>query len=305
MKEVRDVPVLVTAFNRPHLLRGLLDSLRAWRPRTVYFAVDGPRVDVPNDRDLVAACRSEIRNVDWGADVHTLFQENNLGCGSAISTAISWFFANVEAGIILEDDVVPQAAFAEYAYFLLHHFRHEPQVLTLSGTTWLPNTNPGLTGTYLYSRFPQVWGWATWRDRWLDYEYDISGWRHYLDLRKRYEIFGADWIANLMWARRFNQVADGRVDTWDYQLVYLALRTSRFTVLPRVSLVHNVGFAKDATHTRTAPSIPLATGKAPKTWTPTDPLFDPRLDRWIQKNAYGSSPAKILMDLSKRMAKTS
>ena len=40
-------------------------------------------------------------------EVQTLFQESNLGCGLGVSTAITWFFANEERGIILEDDIIP------------------------------------------------------------------------------------------------------------------------------------------------------------------------------------------------------
>ena len=36
-----------------------------------------------------------------------LFREENLGCGKAVSSALTWFFDHVEQGIILEDDCIP------------------------------------------------------------------------------------------------------------------------------------------------------------------------------------------------------
>lgn len=40
-----DVAVLLLAFNRPERLAVCVDRLRSVRPRRVYIAVDGPRMD--------------------------------------------------------------------------------------------------------------------------------------------------------------------------------------------------------------------------------------------------------------------
>ena len=49
-----------------------------------------------------------ITNVDWDCDVKKLYRQKNLGCKIAMSNAITWFFENVEEGIILEDDCLKE-----------------------------------------------------------------------------------------------------------------------------------------------------------------------------------------------------
>ena len=98
-----DEPLLIIGFNRPDHMRVLIERLREIEPRNIYLAIDGPRSDRPDDREMVERCRNLVDEIDWEVDVQTLFQEDNLGCGLGVSTAISWFFDHEERGIILED----------------------------------------------------------------------------------------------------------------------------------------------------------------------------------------------------------
>ena len=102
------MPVLLIVFNRPDTTRQVFGAIRCAQPRQLFVAADGPREGVGADEALCAAARRVATAVDWDCDVQTLFREGNLGCGLGPSLAISWFFDNVEAGIIFEDDCVPQ-----------------------------------------------------------------------------------------------------------------------------------------------------------------------------------------------------
>ncbi|HEY7823002.1 MAG TPA: hypothetical protein VIG24_09225, partial [Acidimicrobiia bacterium] len=99
-------PVLIIAFNRPDHLKVLIERLREVQPRSIYLAVDGPRG--PQDEAQVRECQALASTIDWTEDVHTQFQDSNLGCGNGVTAAITWFFDNVGRGIILEDDIIPE-----------------------------------------------------------------------------------------------------------------------------------------------------------------------------------------------------
>jgi len=107
MTDVRDVPILILAYNRADRLHEVVDALRPCRPRRIFLSVDGPRLGDDADRDKVLATQEVARHIDWDAEVRSHFQPVNLGCGLGVSTGISWFFDEVNEGIILEDDVVP------------------------------------------------------------------------------------------------------------------------------------------------------------------------------------------------------
>jgi hypothetical protein len=207
--------------------------------------------------------------------------------------AISWFFDNVESGIILEDDIRPTREFFTYCNVQLKEWHQDSRILSISSCTDVPVNRLSGTESIRFSRFPQVWGWATWRDRWADYSFEISDWRRQLSMRKQLSAFGFNLWAWIVWHRNLRRVSSGRQDTWDYQWVYLALRTERFTVVPRVSLSENVGWGDDATHTVEVPNRPLVTGPAPGSWSVAQPKFDSKADAWTLRHSYGAS-IKIL-----------
>jgi hypothetical protein len=54
------------------------------------------------------------------------------------------------------------------------------------------------------------------------------------------------------WFTRFDAMYQGKIDTWDYQVVFMAFRQRQFCAVPRVNLISNLGFRADATHTTSA-----------------------------------------------------
>ena len=249
-----DVPVLVLGFNRPDQVRKLIDRLREVNPERIFFAVDGPRSNVETDKDLVAETQSLANEFNWGCEVSTLFQESNLGCAQGVTAGIDWFFTQVSEGIILEDDVIPSESFFQYSSELLDKFRFDQRVWCISGSNRLPTQELSTEFSYRFSTIPQVWGWATWRDRWDSYSLDIQGWRSKgLSHRQLFKTVGYSPAAFLYWSANFELMAKMAVDTWDIQLVNAAMRNKGLTVVPNVNLVENIGWGSEATHTTEVP----------------------------------------------------
>ena len=46
--------------------------------------------------------------------------------------------------------------------------------------------------SYTFSRFTQLWGWASWADRWKHYDVTIPKYKNNLNLLKEYEFFRED-----------------------------------------------------------------------------------------------------------------
>ena len=284
-----DLPILVLGFNRPQLLLGLMETLRQVKPKKLFVALDGPRRESPTDIELVEQSRTCLDTVDSVCDLRTLIREENLGCGRAVSEAISWFFDNVHEGIILEDDIRPHPSFYTYCSEMIDKYRGESRVLSVSGANTVPPQIQRRTDSYRMSSIPQIWGWATWRDRWSEYSFDLNGWSEGWTRRERWQAMGESLPTYFAWTRNFNHIAEGRLDTWDYQLVYLAMRNRKLTTIPRFSLVTNVGFGKNATHTRANAMSPLVLGPPPNLWSCENPTIDIDADRWMIKNVYGYS----------------
>ena len=103
-----DVPILFLVFNRPETTKEVFQRIKDIQPAKLFVAADGPRAGKEGEEEKCEAVRRLILDgIDWPCKVETLFRFHNLGCGNAVSSAITWFFDNVEVGIILEDDTLP------------------------------------------------------------------------------------------------------------------------------------------------------------------------------------------------------
>ena len=231
-------PVLMIGFNRPDLTKGLLDCVRRARPTKLYFAVDGPRKGRQDDVVAVAQVQNIAKEVDWPCDVKTLFRTENLGCGLAVSEAITWFFSEVPYGIILEDDCHPVEFFFEFESELLELYKDDERIGIVSGTNHYGfQTNRG--DTYHFTSHADIWGWGSWARVWKYYSFDIS--QTYM----RIDEIARRFTGNRRMRKRFIAYAQDamiRKSTWDVQLAVMIADRGLLCVTPKKRLVSNLGF---------------------------------------------------------------
>jgi hypothetical protein len=243
---------LLLAFNRPDTTQRVFEAIRAARPPRLYVACDGARADQPGEAQRVRQVQSIVARADWPCSVQTLFRDGNLGCRRAVSSAITWFFEQEAEGIVLEDDCVPGPDFFGFCAQLLARYRDDERVGIVCGTALADLHRLGMLWAeedYVYARYPSVWGWASWRRVWREYDAGMADWQ---ERREDVLALTADPKLRAVQGRLFDRVAQGRIDTWDYQLSYLLWSSQRLAVVPRWNLVENIGFRADATHTRHA-----------------------------------------------------
>jgi len=158
-------PVLFLIFKRLDTTKQVFEQIKKAKPPRLYIAADGPRDYVEGEAEKVKAAREYVlSNIDWNCEVKTLFREKNLGCGKAVSEAITWFFENEEQGIILEDDTVPSQSFFWFCEELLNRYKDEKKVWHIGGTNFQDGIIRG-NGDYYFSALNHIWGWASWVDR--------------------------------------------------------------------------------------------------------------------------------------------
>jgi len=236
-------PLLLVGYNRPEQTAAVLGVLEALRPRVLYAVVDGPK-DSTEDQAKVAAVRDVILNkVTWECDLHLKFRETNLGCGKGMAGALEWFFSENPSGIVLEDDLVPDLTFFSFCEELLERFRDDSRVWGIGGdNSFGAETQDG--ASYGFTRYPLIWGWASWADRWELYDGQLTSWREddvsWLHARER------KYFSRILG----RLVRDGHPDTWDYQLTATVFMENGLWVYPAQNLVTNIGFSDSATHTK-------------------------------------------------------
>ena len=240
-------PVLFLVFNRPDTTQQVFNVIRKARPARLYIAADGPRSDRAGEQEKCEAVRAIATGIDWDCRVETLFRDGNLGCGTAVSEAITWFFSHEEEGIILEDDCLPEPSFFRFVDELLDRYRHDNRIAIISGDNF--QTKPRRDErSYYFSMFNHVWGWASWRRAWRAYDHAMNDWPAIRDGKWLVDALGSISAAEY-WTRLFEATWQGNIDTWDYRWTFAIWREGMISILPKVNLVKNIGFRHDATHT--------------------------------------------------------
>ncbi|HCV42078.1 MAG TPA: hypothetical protein DGH68_01240 [Bacteroidetes bacterium] len=232
-------PVLLLIFNRPETTRAVFEEVRKARPQRLYVAADGPRHHVPGDVKDCAAARDFVAHIDWQCEVRTLLRTENLGCKRAVSSALDWFFEHEEEGIILEDDCVPAPAFFGFCQALLARYRNDERVMMIGGTNHLQDRFQ-TADSYMFSRYFNIWGWASWNRVWKHYDVSMKGWEQKKRERVLDMLYSHKAVKEHL-TRTFDLVARGELDTWDAQLFYCCLFNGGLSIVPRVNLISNIG----------------------------------------------------------------
>jgi hypothetical protein len=297
-----NTPLLLMAWRRPHTLLQLINAIRPVAPSQLFVACDGPRLDIAGELEKVESTRTIIElAIDWPCKLHRLYSPTNLGCRLGPITAINWFFEHVEEGIILEDDCVPHPDFFSFCTTLLERYRMDSRVWCISGDNFQDGRWTG-DGSYYFSRYSHVWGWATWRHCWQHYDSDLAQWpvlrdSDFLDVIFENPLERRYWLE--IWERTYLQNVP--ITWWDYQWSFTCLVNSGLTALPNRNLVSNVGFGPDGVHTTataepTRADSPLGTIKHPEFI-----VRDTLADRYTFDNHFGGLHFKTARRLESRL----
>lgn len=242
-------PILFVIFNRPDTTKRVFEAIQKIKPAKLYIAADGPRSSKEGEAKLCEETRRLTENVDWPCEVYRKYSDNNLGCKKGVSGAISWFFDNVEEGIILEDDCLPNPSFFSFCAELLAKYRSTDKVKMISGDNFQFGKKYG-EASYYFSHFPHIWGWATWRRAWQEYDIEMKTYPEFKKNNHIAQIFKNKKIQKY-WLKIFDKLYENKIDTWDGQLVYSIYNKRGVVILPNVNLISNIGFGENATHTKT------------------------------------------------------
>lgn len=285
-------PILFIVFNRPDTTRVVFDAIRSAKPLKLYIAADAAREDHHTDEERTRAVKEIVSKVDWPCEVQHLYADKNLGCGIAVSNAINWFFRHEEEGIILEDDCVPHPDFFPFIAQMLERFRNDHRVISISGSNL--GYHGAEAGSYLFSRFMNMWGWATWRSRAATIDYSLAKWKNnkhpfwWLHYHLRQHLFDLDLGWYRLWKIKFDKVTEDKKFTWDWQWNYQQLNEGQLSVVPSVNLVSNIGFNEDGTHTKASdnpaaniPTHSLAFPLVHPSEIAPDHLYEEKYVKWV------------------------
>ena len=248
-------PILLITFNRPEHTKRVLTEILKQEPLSLYVCQDGAREGNDNDRikcqevrDVINELTSAYAVAHPNFTLYTLHLPHNYGCGPGPQAGITWFFENVEQGIIMEDDCLPHPDFFGYCEKLLNKYKDDERVQFINSTLYHDRWK--CEGSYGFSHYMVTGAWAAWRSTWQGFDLDLLGvnawkfWRLVLRLTKNQA--EANW-----WYFKVKEIqADkSKKSYWDYQMQIHLFKNNALTIHPRVNLISNIGFDEEGTHT--------------------------------------------------------
>ena len=234
-------PVLVIAYRRPDKISKVLEAIESQGPRRVYLFCDGPASMA--DEHAQSEIAHLASSLGHEFKLATRFEPEHLGLKRAVTAALDWFFSVESLGIILEDDVVPTSEFFLFCDDALEHYRGVKEIQQISGSNIFGNLLKFSVRHFLSARM-EVWGWATWADRWHEF-------RSSEQLPETLSLTPClpNGLAKEL-EHGHRRAESGELDTWDYSWAWYAMTRQRLCLISKVNLTKNIGFDDSATHTR-------------------------------------------------------
>ncbi len=243
---MRTTPVAVFAFNRPNHLERLLDSLirnkSHIKDTPVYLFIDGPRnlsdEKLVNDVSEIAKRKSKSINLEINRS------EINMGLSNSIITGINKVLEVHERIIVLEDDLITNSEFLSFCNRALDLYENNLSVGSIQGYSENVRLNEN-SETY-FQRGADCWGWATWKSRWDNVEWDGEKLLKNLKEHKLEKIF--DYNGAFPYTGMLARQTRGEVDSWAIRWHASMFLDHKLSLYPVVTLIENTGRDGSGTH---------------------------------------------------------
>jgi hypothetical protein len=242
-------PILIVAYKRPDHLVNLLQTFSTSLIDKIYFFVDGPDENPDNVVNYTKVC-SIVHNFKNANHIFLKINTVNLGCKESIESAIDWVLQSEKSVIVLEDDLIIDSNFLNFATKELLNNSCEKSIFGICGSD-VTTINKKDAETYSSIHF-SAWGWATWQDRWQIYRKQNT--KRSMSFLFGLNKFNYNIFYTLYFLYNLKLVKQRKLDTWDFQLSEFLILNNLKLIYPNRNLIINDGFGDGATHTNKLPN---------------------------------------------------
>lgn len=241
-------PVLLFTYKRLDTLRQAVAALQKndmAGSSDLFIFSDAAKKE--EDKNIVGQVRAYLKTITGFRSIHIIEREKNLGLAISIISGTSWVLSTYERAIVLEDDLITTPNFLAFMNAALERYKAETNVFSISGYSFnLKSSSLQYEQDAYFLNRGWSWGWATWKDRWDDVDWEVRSYASFEKneaLRKAFSAGGSD--LNKM----LREQMEGKIDSWAIRWFYHQFRMGGLTLYPVYSKVYNAGFDEFATHT--------------------------------------------------------
>lgn len=240
-------PIVLFGYNKPDTTKRVLSEILKVSPKKLYLILDGPKSYT--DQTSNDETKNIFEKISNEIEIVKDYSNSNLGLKKRFKSGLDKVFNDVSQAIILEDDTLPSQSFFRFCDEMLEKYKDKKEIAQVSGFNYF--TNMKQKSDYYFTTTTDIWGWATWSDRWFRYYNDdlYLEWNH----AKNDKLFIEKFVSKKeydFYYQIFDNAVSGRIDSWEIQWLYSLRKNNMKNIVPDKNLVKNIGFGhENATHT--------------------------------------------------------
>ena len=240
-------PILLMVFIKPETTTKIINKLSEIKPKKLYISINIPQKNNKDEIDKNKKVLDVLKLINWKCKIKYKKRRKYVDAYTSYRDAIKWFFKNEKEGIVLEDDTLPNKSFFKFCSNMLKKYRYDKNISQICGSSF-KNYNK-YNVNYFFSNYNLCWGYATWRRSISDFDENMKNWKMLSKQNHLYKILNNKKFVSY-WTDIFDIQYKKKFRAWDYIWLYSNWAKNKISIIPKKHLVKNIGFVKDATHTK-------------------------------------------------------
>jgi hypothetical protein len=242
-------PICLFTYNRLFETKKTVEALQqnflATQSELFIFS-DGSKT--AHGKEKIQQVRNYLKTITGFKAVTIKESKTNKGLANSIISGVTEIINTFEHIIVLEDDLITAPNFLNFMNSSLTYYKKNNKIFSISGYTLDLSILENLEKDVYLGVRASSWGWGTWRDRWINIDWEV---RDYPDFEKsfirkyKFNRGGSDM------SRMLKNQMQGKIDSWAIRWCYHQFKKNQYSVFPKTSKLISIGFGENATHTKT------------------------------------------------------
>lgn len=240
-------PIALFVYNRPSHTLKTLEALAAndlAKDSTLYIFSDGPKQNADEETlNKINEVRKIIKQKQWYNEVYIKESETNKGLADSIIEGVTTIVNKHGKIIVLEDDIVVGKGFLKYMNSALNFYKNNSKVFHVSA--YMFPVKGKLPLTFFYKQ-TSCWGWATWKDKWQNFEPSAE-----ILMRKLIETEKLNYVdidGTNQFVNQLKENIEGKLKSWAVLWHFSVFLKDGLSLHPYKPLVRNIGFDNTGTN---------------------------------------------------------
>lgn len=294
-------PIVILSYNRPDLLRKLIETIDNNTSSPIIVSQDGPRTD--SDVKKIKQCIEVLETMKMESEIEIVEYKENQGIEKSVTNIVSYAVQKYDRAIILEDDCIPSNSLIPYLENALNHFENDLSIGHISGYNAIPiNKFNGPVKEIRKSIYPFSWGWATWRRSWENYDSLLEFWNT-KEGEAKFDEMGFNILEKFIWKRNFQLANEGVIDSWATRWVSSLWKNNQFSIASNYNLIRYEG-KRNGTHSLLPQFYRELAVKEHNFTFDEYPDIDMLCEKWVSKKQHRctitGSAVRVVSDYIKR-----